>query len=349
MKHDIEQFSPRTGRTIGEDGLLYNLVDLLANGGGQPRPPGITVVECLMIEATADDAVTIFQGTTVALANGSVFVFTANVVIGAGNLDAGEFAVGTDYYIYIGNSGAVVISANATPPAGQRNIAGFHFGVCRRDTAAPANIYNGIIPRSVWTLSHRPKCAPQGMLYLSGGVWADIYLASDDGAGGLASKYLGVPVTGTENLIWYAAVERLARVGKRPLSYTEWVQAAAGSPPGTTSGNQNAWTSSTERAPAGFVANAVSSIGCRDCVGNTWEWLSDIVASGIGTSPDWQDVMSGQGFGQMWINAPNDFRAVLAGGSYYNGAFAGSRSVCTIFSPWIGNPSIGVRGACVSL
>jgi len=32
--HDIEQYTPRSGRVIGEDGEIYNLVDLLQNGGG---------------------------------------------------------------------------------------------------------------------------------------------------------------------------------------------------------------------------------------------------------------------------------------------------------------------------
>jgi len=32
--HDIEQYSPRSGRVIGEDGELYNIVDLLAGGVG---------------------------------------------------------------------------------------------------------------------------------------------------------------------------------------------------------------------------------------------------------------------------------------------------------------------------
>ena len=34
------------------------------------------------------------------------------------------------------------------------------------------------VPRSVWTLGHRPKCSPEGMVYLGGGTWVDIYPVS---------------------------------------------------------------------------------------------------------------------------------------------------------------------------
>ena len=71
-----------------------------------------------------------------------------------------------------------------------------------------------IVPRSVWTLGHRPKCSPEGMVYLGGGTWVDIYLNSDDGAKGLKSEYGCAPMTGTESMNWYNFVERLAKSGK---------------------------------------------------------------------------------------------------------------------------------------
>ena len=347
--HNINSYSPRSGRIIGEDGKLYNLVDLLQAGGGGGGG-NASHEEELRINTTGDEEITIFQGSVVPLENGKFYVFDANVVLNAGNLEGGSaFAIGLDYYIYISNSGGIVISLNATASAGHRKISGFHYGVNRRNATAPGNVYNGIVPRSIWTNTHRPKCAPEGMVYLYGGVWIDIYLSSDDGAGGVVSKYNVLPLTGVESLTWYAANDRLFNVGKRMLTYREFVLAATGSPPGTSSGNENAWTAAAERAPTGFVQNAVSMVGCRDCVGNVWEWLSDIIGSGIGETPGWFDPMSGQNQGQMWINAQNDFRALLAGGSYFNGALVGARSVCTLFSPWNDNPSFGVRGACESL
>ena len=74
------------------------------------------------------------------------------------------------------------------------------------------NVYNGIIPNSVWTTKHRPKCDdPSGMVYLGNGLWGDIYLSSDNGSQGLQSKYNANPITGTEGLNWYIANEKARR------------------------------------------------------------------------------------------------------------------------------------------
>jgi len=34
MAYDIEKYPAQSGRVIGEDGQLYNIVELLQNGGG---------------------------------------------------------------------------------------------------------------------------------------------------------------------------------------------------------------------------------------------------------------------------------------------------------------------------
>ena len=86
------------------------------------------------------------------------------------------------------------------------------------------NIYDGIVPRSVWTLGHRPKCAPEGMVYLGGGTWVDIYLNSNDGKGGLQSKYGATPMTGSEGLNWYDFAHRLQKCGKRMPNLQEFIQ-----------------------------------------------------------------------------------------------------------------------------
>ena len=62
------------------------------------------------------------------------------------------------------------------------------------DMSEASAVSNGIVPRSVWTLGHRPKCSPEGMVYLGGGTWVDIYLNSDDGAKGLKSEYGCAPI-----------------------------------------------------------------------------------------------------------------------------------------------------------
>jgi len=355
--YDIYNYSPRSGRVIGEDGRLYNLVDLLANGGGMQKR---MTSENIRIEVISDNLLRIYQGSAVLKENGEVFVFDDDMDIGYGNLDSGGvFGVGNDYCIFIDNTNEIVISTEKTLAA-SRNIGGFHYGVNRRANAAlqpintagvvrgegwEANVFNGIVPRSVWTFQHRPKCNPDGMAYLASGVWVDIYQASADSAGLLVSKHNALPVTGDAEMNWYKAVERLLVSGKRLLSYQEWIQAAMGSPPGASSGNLNAWTTGSERQVTGYVERAVSSVGCRDCVGNVWEWLSDFIASGSGTEM-WQDPMPGQGQGQMWIFENNNFRALLAGGSHYNGSLVGARSASILYAPWSGHISFGARGAC---
>ncbi len=100
--------------------------------------------------------------------------------------------------------------------------------------------------------------------------------------------------------------------GKRLLTYNEWIQAALGSPQGL--------------------------------AGNVWEWLADVIATGSGTD-GWQNVVPG--YGQLWTFG--DFRALIAGGSYFNGSWCGSRTVSTLYPPWDGHASFGARGACSSL
>ena len=94
-----------------------------------------------------------------------------------------------------------------------RKIGGFHYGDVRRikaDTLEPINssgsawgagwednIYQGILPFSVWTLLHRPKSSPEGMVYCASiGKWVDIYLTSTN----YRSEYNATPMTGSEGL-----------------------------------------------------------------------------------------------------------------------------------------------------
>jgi hypothetical protein len=259
------------------------------------------------ITVTGSDALQISEGCIFSLTGGGVFK-TGGVALSASNLDTGSaFAVGKDYYIYICDVGGTEdelykISLNSTYPSGygadaSRKIGGFHYGKCRMANAAlePTNaageargtgwessVYNGIVPRSVWTLAHRPKCSPEGMVYLGHGVWVDIYLASDDGASGVLSKYNATPLTGTEGLNWYGFVERMFVSGKRLLTYSEFCMMAKGSPQDLAGDNTNAWTGGAARQLTGYVDRAVSSIGCRDAVGNVWEWLDELITNASG-------------------------------------------------------------------
>ena len=257
------------------------------------------------IYASGANELTVVEGCVIAVGGAGIFK-TANTILTAANLDAGSaFAVGKDYYVYICDSRIdsadekYVISLNSTYPTGwnatnSRKIGGFHYGRCRKvdSNLQPLNgssvifgtgwesaVSNGIVPRSVWTLGHRPKCSPEGMVYLGGGTWVDIYLNSDDGAKGLKSEYGCAPMTGTESMNWYNFVERLAKSGKRLPNYAEFCAYAFGSPAGLDNANTNAWsaTSNTGRGVTGSVVNAVSSVGVVDAVGRVWEWLDELI------------------------------------------------------------------------
>ena len=295
------------------------------------------------------------------------------------------FVVGTDYYIYAVPATAdsiepnFVVSLNSTWPDGytadnSRKIGGFHYGRVRAINSANEpingsdvafgtsgtnwkdNVANGILPLSVWSLTHRPRCTPEGMVYMGGGLWVDIYLCADDGTGGGKSDYNATPMTGTEGLNQYDFMQRLARVDKRGLTYSEWCNTAFGSPQGEDGNNTYAYarTTNTGRAATGSVDKAVSAIGCVDCVGNVWEWLDDYSARSAGTTFDWQNVITtgeygSVGWGQAYMVDANQLVALLAGGYWTDGVSAGARAVGLHLRPWFVHTSPGSRGACESI
>jgi formylglycine-generating enzyme required for sulfatase activity len=134
-----------------------------------------------------------------------VFKISSGTTLSAADLDAGVFAVGTDYYVYLcddGASGLLKISASSTFPAGysadsSRKIGGFHYGHIRKvstdglwvpidsegtkfgsgSISWKNNVTIGILPNSVWDLKNRPKCSPEGMVKI-GNHWVDIYQSS---------------------------------------------------------------------------------------------------------------------------------------------------------------------------
>lgn len=344
------------------------------------------------IFASGEQQLTVVADCVISVAGSGVFK-TVQTILSAANLDNGSsFTVGRDYYVYICDSGNVdndevyKISLNSTYPSGwtalnSRKIGGFHYGKCRRvdnnlqpvnasgtifGTSWESSVYNGIVPRSVWTLGHRPKCTPEGMVYLGGGTWVDIYLNSNDGAYGLKSEYGCTPMTGSENMNWYTFAERLAKSGKRMPNYAEFCAYAFGSPAGLDSSNTNAWTATTNtgRATTGKVDNAVSAIGVRDAVGNVWEWLDEIITRAehaknatYHASEAWGwDLTSPLRAGDTKYDVGNIYEyyayslaALMAGGGWTGGAHAGARCVDCTYYPWNVGGSIGVRGACDSL
>ena len=342
--------------------------------------------------ASGANEITVIEGCVIAVGGAGIFK-TGNTVLNASNLDIGAaFAVGSDYYVYICDSRQdaqdeqYIISLNSTYPSGwnasnSRKIGGFHYGRCRKinDNMQPVNssgaifgtgwesaVSNGILPRSVWTLGHRPKCSPEGMVYLGGGTWVDIYLNSDDGAQGLKSEYNCAPMTGTEGMNWYTFTERLMKSGKRMPDYSEFCAYAFGSPQGLDGANTNAWTATTNtgRGTTGSVVNAVSAVGCVDAVGRVWEWLNDLItraehatnaeyhptaAWGWDKKSPLRDNATKYDVGNIYQYYAYSLAALIAGGNWYNGGYAGARAVHCYDYPWYVVAIIGVRGACDSM
>jgi formylglycine-generating enzyme required for sulfatase activity len=339
---------------------------------------GLQATEKKYIKASSDASVTILKDTVICVGD-SIFKTERDIVLNSTALDTGSFEVGKDYYIYVCDKGSgqdeeYKISLNSTFPLGynavtSRKIGGFHYGDVRRtkaDTLEPINtsgvawgngwednVYQGILPFSVWTLLHRPVADVEGMVYCESiGKWVDIYLTSTN----YKSEYNATAMTGSEGLMYYDWHEKVARKTKKhPLSYLEFCSVADGSPNGRDDSNTYAWshTSNSGRNKTGIIAKAVSSYGLKDCVGNVWEVGRDVsfstqIYTGSGGAWNFKNATEVKK-GAHYTAFNNDVHVTLHGGNWYAGASCGSRTVyCSDFL-WNVNTHVGCRLACDSL
>jgi hypothetical protein len=137
------------------------------------------------------------------------------------------------------------------------------------------------------------------------------------------------------------------------MTYHEWIAGAFGSPQATASGNDNAWANTwgSGRLPAGCAVTtggafstsgnakyAVSADNITQCVGNVWEYLSDItfdidgggssVSGDLITSWTWENltsVLEGDFYGGV--------RCGLAGGYWSDSTHCGGFA-------FVGNDSV---------
>ena len=307
----------------------------------------IVAPEKQYIQYTAEGEVTVMGGCVIAVGETSVFK-TVETALTKANLDQGsDFAHGSDYYIYICDPGTddqdeiYLISLNSSWPDGDawddtntRKLGGFHYGRVRnvddygqaintsgsvRGSGWESNTRVDIIPNSVWTTKHRPKCEPSGMVYLGNALWGDI------------------------------AGERARRVGKRLPDYMEFTVAADGSPQGLDASNTNGWTATTNtaRTAVGKIANAVSALNICDLVGNVWKWLNELCLDPTATTWAWHDVFSG--YGQAYMPSATALRALIGGGDWNYGVHCGSRAGSCGSCPWYVAANVGVWCVCDSL
>lgn len=336
----------------------------------------LTAPEKAYITASGNKTLTIAAGCVIGVGD-SIFQ-TEETELTTANLDeAADFAHGKDYYIYICDPGddtqdeIYLISENSTWPNGDewdmdntRKIGGFHYGRVRnvndygqevnaagavRGSGWESNTKVAILPNSVWTLMHRPKCDPAGMVYMGNALWGDIYISSSDGGQGLQSIYNGTPITGTEGLNWYIANEKARRSGKRLPTYAEFCQGAEGSPQGLDGSNANGHTATTNtaRTAVGKIANAVSVHNICDLVGNVWKWLDEFCLDPTATKWEWHDVIPG--YGQIYMPSATALHALVGGGYWGGGVHCGSLAVYTNVYPWYVYANVGVWCVCDSL
>ena len=263
------------------------------------------------------------------------------------DLDTGSEQSGKNYFVYAcipasGDTPVFKISLNSSYPQGydannSRKIGGFH-----------NNPDGDILQYSLWDLCFKPACPnPCGMVYDPGSnVWVDIYLAADDGAGGIKSEN-GATILDT--IDWYSFVDRGKKVGKRLTRYDEFMSYAAGSPeeeniqgsadPVTTGGHQ---TTGSNRMK--------STIGVEDCAGAMYQW-------GLGNSYrlDGADLAACQAW--AWYDLPGAKGSAYHqgtygiiqprfGGSWSDGTSCGSRYINLLGYPWNASSSVGARFAC---
>ena len=140
-------------------------------------------------------------------------------------------------------------------------------------------------------------------------------------------------------------VDDLSAVGKRLLDDREFqVIAAGGNEETNIAGSADPGTTTGHTDTAG--RRMISNIGCEDCAGVLWQWLSDqSYKVGVGASWNWYDLPGSKG---SLYNYSTDGTAdvkLLAGGDWYCGEYCGSRCRGAYNYRWNTSSTIGVRGA----
>jgi len=270
--------------------------------------------------------------------------------------------LGDDVFIYAVQDPSGIAkwlsSKNSTVPTGytadnSRKIGGFHYGKVRPLTDAynaAAALPTQIIPNSCWDLQHRPTCDPSGMVeVIPGKLWADIYLASEDGTAWPntvpVSIHNATPLTGTEG---YSRLDysRLVRnAGKRLPDYPEFLALAYGAPQGATGSTGRINTGDH----TGYGFECVSCLNVDQPSGNIYQQSSMYYdrSTGTGWKNDLNTGKDGANNHGQWYGG--EFRTAVFGGYWSNAAGAGARCVHLNNSPWLVNSYVGIRAVCDSL
>lgn len=276
-------------------------------------------------------------------------------------LDVGSPLPGKDYsmFLVLGDSGelGVKFSLNTTAPEGYSindvlRIGGFHT-MCLSITSSnapssthPAVGYNSgeIIPNSIWDNLHRPKCSPKGMAYVDLlDNWWDIY--PQGGKDGADTSVYGA--TAVCSRTWIDHLNDMRLVGKRLPFANEYFIAAEGSPQKVAvkgAAQPNPDTTGGHMATNNLYM--LSKYFIWEMCGLRWCWCCDATAGGALSSNIWWvcDSLNGAK-GQM----AHIVRALLAGASWNDSSYCGSRSLSGHESVSTVTAYNGGRGVCEPL
>jgi hypothetical protein len=278
-------------------------------------------------------------------------VSTAINISSVTDLDTGVIEAGKDYCTYACNDAGSLTFLNSlasTWPAGydadtSRKVGGYHT-LCVAAGTIPGHSLSGyaqkdIIPSTVWDLKHRASNGVQvGQLWNpSNNRWEDIYMASDDGAGGSQSVF-GAAILDT--IDWMDMVDRGGKTGKKLFLDDEFQIAAAGSPEETNiAGSADPGTTGGHVDTAGV--RILSDLGHEDMTGVLWHWLRDQSYRYDGEA--WTEYDLPGGKGSLKRQGTYGDVKLAAGGYWDSAAYAGSRARSAINFRWFANADIGAR------
>ena len=226
---------------------------------------------------------------------------------------------GTDYRVWVGRNGdeprAIALAADIEADGDYVLLGGFHFapGGNASGTSGGDDV-PAINPYSCWDRNFRPACdEPGSMALIADRFWCDIYLTCVPVETDARTGRFGATIADGASLsrFNYADAQKLlAMAGKQLLGAEEFFAAAYGVTE----------RSSADGDPklAGLDAPRTSRHGIMQATGNMWVWGTD--------------------------GHPDDPRASILGGSWFDGSSAGSRYAFLGLWPVSSDGVVGARG-----